>query len=319
MISMLSPLLGENALFKDIGEVFHPIFELFGLILAGIYAVVPSYGFAITGLTIIIMLALTPITIKSTKSMLAMQRLQPEMKKLQAKYKGPENREQLNAEMMKLYKENGTSPFGACMPMLLQTPFLIVLYSLNRAFSPSSTDRMLITGCLPRQPSGGCGRVLEWAPGPLRGGRTAGSAPGAWRSVRPLAKSRVRRKPPWHSLSSSDRNGMARRGPRRPPDTPRAGAPQPGRPPPASLRHPDSCLTRVAGPLQGPLHLPRELGRFAPGGSGLHPEEVRPAGERAGHRPGGLPHPSTKTVAGHGVATVLADGVADLGIYAICT
>ncbi len=134
-MSILSVLLGENALFKDIGEVFHPIFELFGLILAGIYAVVPSYGFAITGLTIIIMLALTPITIKSTKSMLAMQRLQPEMKKLQAKYKGPENREQLNAEMMKLYKENGTSPFGACMPMLLQTPFLIVLYSLIRGLS----------------------------------------------------------------------------------------------------------------------------------------------------------------------------------------
>ena len=81
------------------------------------------------------MLALTPVTVKSTKSMLAMQRLQPEMKKLQAKYKGPENREQLNAEMMKLYKENGTSPFGACLPSLLQMPFLIVLYSLIRGLS----------------------------------------------------------------------------------------------------------------------------------------------------------------------------------------
>ena len=68
------------------------------------------------------MLALTPVTVKSTKSMLAMQRLQPEMKKLQAKYKGPENRELLNQEMMKLYKENGTSPFGACLPSLLQMP-----------------------------------------------------------------------------------------------------------------------------------------------------------------------------------------------------
>ncbi len=73
------------------------------------------------------MLALTPVTVKSTKSMLAMQRLQPEMKKLQAKYKGPENREMLNQEMMRLYKENGTSPFGACLPSLLQMPFLIVL------------------------------------------------------------------------------------------------------------------------------------------------------------------------------------------------
>ena len=69
------------------------------------------------------MLALTPVTVKSTKSMLAMQRLQPEMKKLQAKYKGPENREMLNQEMMRLYKENGTSPFGACLPSLLQMPF----------------------------------------------------------------------------------------------------------------------------------------------------------------------------------------------------
>jgi len=129
------PLLAENSLFKLVGEIFHPLFELFGLILAGLYAVWPNYGFAITGLTIIIMLALTPVTVKSTKSMLAMQRLQPEMKKLQAKYKGAENREQLNQEMMRLYKENGTSPFGACLPSLLQMPFLIVLYTLIRGLS----------------------------------------------------------------------------------------------------------------------------------------------------------------------------------------
>jgi YidC/Oxa1 family membrane protein insertase len=129
------PVLAENSLFKLIGEIFHPLFELFGLILAGLYAIWPNYGFAITGLTIIIMLALTPVTVKSTKSMLAMQRLQPEMKKLQAKYKGPENREMLNQEMMRLYKENGTSPFGACLPSLLQMPFLIVLYSLIRGLS----------------------------------------------------------------------------------------------------------------------------------------------------------------------------------------
>ncbi len=129
------PILAENSLFKLIGEIFHPLFELFGLILAGLYAVWPNYGFAITGLTIIIMAALTPVTVKSTKSMLAMQRLQPEMKKLQAKYKGPENREMLNQEMMRLYKENGTSPFGACLPSLLQMPFLIVLYTLIRGLS----------------------------------------------------------------------------------------------------------------------------------------------------------------------------------------
>ena len=115
-------ILAENSLFKLVGEIFHPLFELFGLILAGLYAVWPNYGFAITGLTVIIMLALTPVTVKSTKSMLAMQRLQPEMKKLQAKYKGPENREMLNQEMMKLYKENGTSPSGPASPASCRCP-----------------------------------------------------------------------------------------------------------------------------------------------------------------------------------------------------
>jgi YidC/Oxa1 family membrane protein insertase len=136
---LIHPLLAENSLFKLIGEIFHPLFELFGLVLAGLFAIWPNYGFAIAGLTVIIMLALTPVTVKSTKSMLAMQRLQPEMKKLQAKYKGPENRELLNQEMMKLYKENGTSPFGACLPSLLQMPFLIVLYTLIRGLSTTAT------------------------------------------------------------------------------------------------------------------------------------------------------------------------------------
>ncbi|HVA09266.1 MAG TPA: YidC/Oxa1 family membrane protein insertase [Acidimicrobiales bacterium] len=134
-------MLAENALFKSIGTLFHPVFLLFGWILAGIYSVIPNYAVAITGLTVVIMLALTPVTVKSTKSMLAMQRLQPEMKKLQAKYKGAENREQLNQEMMKLYKENGTSPFGACLPSLLQMPFLIILYSLIRGLSNQVKDK----------------------------------------------------------------------------------------------------------------------------------------------------------------------------------
>ncbi len=143
----MSTVIAENALFKSIGEIFHPIFLLFGWVLAGIYSVIPNYAVAIAGLTILIMVVLTPITIKSTKSMIAMQRLQPEMKKLQAKYKGPENREQLNQEMMKLYKENGTSPFGACLPSLLQMPFLIILYSLIRglSYTTSTVKNHIIT------------------------------------------------------------------------------------------------------------------------------------------------------------------------------
>ncbi|MFI5035677.1 MAG: YidC/Oxa1 family membrane protein insertase [Acidimicrobiales bacterium] len=118
-----------------IGSVFQPIFHLFGWLLALFYGVVPNYAVAITVLTILIMGALTPLTIKSTKSMIVMQRLQPEIKKLQQKYKGPENRQLLNEELMRLYREEGANPLGGCLPVLLQAPFLFILYSVIRGLS----------------------------------------------------------------------------------------------------------------------------------------------------------------------------------------
>ena len=72
------------------------------------------------------MVLLTPLTLKGTRSMIAMQRLQPEMKKLQAKYK--DDRQKLNEEMLKFYKEHNINPVGGCLPLLLQTPVFIVLY-----------------------------------------------------------------------------------------------------------------------------------------------------------------------------------------------
>lgn len=131
MIGLALPsMLAENSLFKTIGDIFHPLFELVATVLAFIYGLVPTYGIAIVLLTILIMALLTPLTIKSTRSMLAMQALQPEMQKLRQKYKGAENREQLNQEMMRLYREHGVSPTGGCLPMFLQMPALIVLYDV---------------------------------------------------------------------------------------------------------------------------------------------------------------------------------------------
>jgi YidC/Oxa1 family membrane protein insertase len=118
-----------------VGSIFQPIFHLFGIILAYCYGLVPNYAIAIVMLTIVIMGALTPLTIKSTKSMMAMQKLQPEIKKLQQKYKGPENRALLNEEMMKLYKEEGANPVGGCLPVLLQAPFLFILYSVIKGLA----------------------------------------------------------------------------------------------------------------------------------------------------------------------------------------
>lgn len=128
----------------DVGSVFQPIFHIIGWLLAICYDLIPNYAIAIVMLTIIIMAVLTPFTIKSTKSMMAMQKLQPEIKKLQQKYKGAENRQQLNEEMMKLYREEGANPVGGCLPMLLQMPFLFILYSTIKGLA----NKVLVKGKL---------------------------------------------------------------------------------------------------------------------------------------------------------------------------
>ena len=73
----------------------------------------PDYAAAIALLTLSIMVLLTPLTLKSTKSMLEMQRLQPEVKRLQQQHKG--DRQKLNEEMMALYKEHKINPLGGCL------------------------------------------------------------------------------------------------------------------------------------------------------------------------------------------------------------
>jgi YidC/Oxa1 family membrane protein insertase len=126
---------------KFFGTIFQPIFHGIAWLLAYFYGLVPNYLFAIVLLTIVIMGVLTPLTVKSTKSMMAMQKLQPEIKKLQQKYKGPENRQTLNDEMMKLYREEGVNPVGGCLPMLLQAPFLFILYSVIKGLAFTTTNK----------------------------------------------------------------------------------------------------------------------------------------------------------------------------------
>jgi YidC/Oxa1 family membrane protein insertase len=92
-----------------------------------------SYGGAIILLTLAINLALLPLTLKGTRSMMQMQRLQPEMKALQAKYK--DDRETLNRELMAFYKENSINPLGGCLPLLLQMPVFLVLYQVVRGLT----------------------------------------------------------------------------------------------------------------------------------------------------------------------------------------
>ena len=105
-------------------------FELFAGALAAFYALIPSFGLAIILLTLAVRALLLPLSIKQTKSMREMQVIQPEVKKLQAKHKN--DRQKLNEEMMKLYKEHGVNPFGGCLPLLMQMPLFIGLYQVVR-------------------------------------------------------------------------------------------------------------------------------------------------------------------------------------------
>lgn len=104
------------------------LFEVFAAALAAFYAVIPSLGLSIILLTILVRVVLLPLSIKQTRSMREMQKIQPEVKKLQAKYKG--NRQKMNEEVMKLYREHGVNPLGGCLPMLLQIPVMIGLFNV---------------------------------------------------------------------------------------------------------------------------------------------------------------------------------------------
>ncbi len=105
------------------------MFQFLADILAFFYSVIPNYAIAIALLTLSVMLVLSPLTLKSTRSMLAMQKLQPEMKALQTKYKGGD-RQKLNEEMMALYKEHKVNPVAGCLPMILQMPVFLVMYNV---------------------------------------------------------------------------------------------------------------------------------------------------------------------------------------------
>jgi len=102
------------------------MFELAARLIAAFYAWTHSYSVAIGLVAIVVMLLITPLTLKSTKGMLEMQRLQPEMRRLQQQHKG--DRQQLNAEMMKLYQEHKVNPLASCLPLLAQMPVFIIMF-----------------------------------------------------------------------------------------------------------------------------------------------------------------------------------------------
>ena len=120
--------------------IWDSIREGLGSVLAFFYSIIPNSGVAIILLTVAVRLVLFPLTAKQAKSMIAMQRVQPEIKKLQAKYKN--DRQKLNEEMMKFYKENQINPLGGCLPLLLQMPVFIALFQTLRDIQQVHPDRL---------------------------------------------------------------------------------------------------------------------------------------------------------------------------------
>ncbi len=89
-----------------------------------------GWGLSIIALTVLVRAILVPLTLKQFKSMQALQRLAPEIKKLQERYK--DDKQRLNQEMMKFYQENKVNPFGSCLPLVLQMPVFISLFYMLR-------------------------------------------------------------------------------------------------------------------------------------------------------------------------------------------
>ncbi|MFD6726002.1 membrane protein insertase YidC, partial [Streptomyces sp. NPDC060131] len=96
-----------------------------------------AWGLSIVSLVILIRICLIPLFVKQIKATRGMQTLQPEMKKIQERYKNDKQRQ--SEEMMKLYKETGTNPLSSCLPILAQSPFFFALYHVLNGIASGDT------------------------------------------------------------------------------------------------------------------------------------------------------------------------------------
>ncbi len=124
--------------------IWNGIQEVLGGILTFFYGVIPNFGIAIILLTVTIGLLLFRLTLKQTRSMKAMQEIQPEIKRLQKELKHDKQAQQ--AAMMELYKEKGVNPAAGCLPLLMQMPIWFALFSVLRSFASDNPLRWVSSG-----------------------------------------------------------------------------------------------------------------------------------------------------------------------------
>jgi YidC/Oxa1 family membrane protein insertase len=122
------------------------VFDLIATTLSWFYDLWPSYGMAIVFLTLAVMLLVTPLTLKGTRSMLELQAHQPELRRIQTQYR--DDRQKMNEEMMKFYAEHKINPVGGCLPLLIQLPVFIILYNVIRGLTSRTDllDSVITTG-----------------------------------------------------------------------------------------------------------------------------------------------------------------------------
>ena len=124
------------------------IFEWPAAVLAWLYDLTGNYALAIGLIAVIVMALVTPLILKSTKGMLEMQRLAPEMRRLQNEHRG--DRQKLNEEMMKLYQEHKVNPMASCLPLVAQMPVFIIMFRIlhGMTYQPAGGNELVARAVL---------------------------------------------------------------------------------------------------------------------------------------------------------------------------
>ena len=126
---------------------FHKVFSFIGLPEDSGF----TWALSIVGLVIVIRIFLIPLFVKQIHASRRMQLIQPEMQKIQKKYKGksdPESRQAMTQETMGLYKRTGTNPFSSCLPILLQAPVFFALFRVLQNLPAVASGKMEPIGAM---------------------------------------------------------------------------------------------------------------------------------------------------------------------------
>lgn len=124
------------------------MFEVPAALLAWFYSWTGNFVISIALIAVVVMVIVTPLTLKSTKGMLEMQRLAPEMRRLQQEFRS--DRQRLNEEMMALYQEHKVNPMASCLPLVAQTPVFIIMFRimLGLTYLPEGGNAAVATAVL---------------------------------------------------------------------------------------------------------------------------------------------------------------------------